>query len=167
MRMFVLCILFFVSLICLSQSKRSIPPIPDRIDNISVRIVESISYNSYFGRVDDSEDWFSRDDVGSQVYIYDDKICFQIKNNKGKLFSFFRYVMHKDNLYSLAHNKEDYWKSDEPDGEKGSFGFTVKKDNDLEFHIKIIPVKEDKFHTEISVKKGEKFIWIFYCKNFL
>lgn len=176
MRMLVLSFLLLVPLFSVSQSKRTIPPMPDKINNISARIAESVSYNSYYGRSDDTDDWFSREDVGSSVYISDNRICFDIKNTKGKLFSFIRYIRRSNNLYFLDHSKEDYWKSEEQDEEKGVFGFTAKYGNDMEFLIKIIPEATSdgeelnyNYHTgktEIAIKKRGKFLWMLYCKNY-
>jgi len=177
MKIQVLFLLFVFVVSCYSQSKRPIPSYPDEIGNITAKIMESVSYKSYYGKKDDTDKWFSYDDVGSSVSISDNKVSFYLKNKKGKLNSFLKYVKRVNNVYDLAHNKEEYWKNDCDDHEGGIYGFTIKKDTEIEFHIKVIPeiLKDGKeivysYHTGktvITVEKNGKSIWVFYCKNYL
>lgn len=175
MRIQVLFLLLFFSSLCFSQSKRPIPPYPDEVGNITAKILESVSYKSYYGKKDDTDKWFSYEDVGSFVYISDNKVSFNLRNKKGKLFSFLKYVRHTNNVYDVTHNKENYWITDHTNTEGKMFGFTIKKDNEIEFHIKVIPeiLKDGKEiiynyrtgKTVITVEKNDKSVWVFYCEN--
>jgi hypothetical protein len=148
-KVFLISLLLAICGLCFGQSRRT-PP--NSNFTVCAIIKQSVSYLSYIGETDDTEEWYDLRDIETVLGIDNmmmRKLTVQSNpdfiSNFETFFTLAKPIVSERGDY-FENNLNDFWHSNDrrenlkPE-EKDSFGFSIQGENNIKFHIDIYPNK--------------------------